>query len=83
MIVSLAQMGSADIPDYRALRISFPWSWTGFVLGGTTLVTALIALIEGGLSRRGLIIALVASLVIAMFYTVPFEHLLLPPNGDV
>lgn len=69
--------------DYRLLRDTAPWKYLGFVLGGWVLVSALIGWIEGRITARGLIVGALASLALALLYGVPFDHLLLPPNGDV
>jgi hypothetical protein len=69
--------------EYRLLRADFPWKYLGFVLGGTLLVVSPICLIERRLSWAKLLIGLVATLFIAVFYGVLFDSLQLPPNGDV
>lgn len=69
--------------DYRALRDERPWKYIGFIAGGMTLVVGLIALMEGRFSLRGVIIGLCAALALIAIYDLPFEDLLLPPNGDV
>jgi len=69
--------------EYRLLRATPPWKWLGFVLGGTLLVTGLIAVIERRLSLTSLLVGLgITALLIAVF-DLPFSDLLLPPNGDV
>lgn len=68
---------------YRVLRASAGWRHVGFALGGIVIVAGLIAMIERKLSRHGLIAALLAVLVIIAIFDLPFEDLLLPPNGDV
>ena len=69
--------------DYRALRDERPWKYLGFLFGGTGLVAGLMALMEGHLTRRGLLVGLCATLALIALYDLPFEDLLLPPNGDV
>ncbi len=69
--------------SYRLLRDTPPWKYIGFVLGGMALVAGLIALIEGRLRFRALLIALLAALAMIVLYDLPFDDLLLPPNGDV
>ena len=81
-VMALNALG-ADLGEYRQLRASFPWSWVGFVLGGGGLVASLIGFIEGRISRRAVVVGLVAAVSIAAFYTLPFEDLQLPPNGDL
>ena len=69
--------------DYRALRDTVPWKYTGFALGGITFVASLMALIEGRPSFRGIVVGLLAVIVLIIVYDLPFDDLLLPPNGDV
>ncbi|SDD57306.1 hypothetical protein [Ruegeria marina] len=69
--------------EYRLLRDSYPWKLAGFILGGTVMVAALLVLAEQRLSLRVLVIALAAVIVLVAIYDLPFDDLLLPPNGDV
>ena len=69
--------------SYRLLRDTVPWKYIGFVLGGMTLVAGLVTLVEQRLTWRTLAIALAAVLVLIALYDLPFDDLLLPPNGDV
>ena len=52
-------------------------------LTATGLVAGLIALIEGRLRPRTLLIGALAALALIVLYDLPFEDLQLPPNGDV
>ena len=69
--------------DYRALRDERPWKYIGFLTGGTGLVAALITLMSGRLTWIAVVVGLCAALVLIAVYDLPFEDLLLPPNGDV
>lgn len=69
--------------EYRLLRDTAPWKYIGFVLGGGALVFAMIAFVEERPSLRALWIALAAVAGIILLYDVPFDDILLPPNGDV
>lgn len=69
--------------DYRLLRDTAPWKHIGFALGGTVMVAGLIALVEGRVTRGGVLTALLAVAAIIALYDLPFDDLLLPPNGDV
>jgi hypothetical protein len=69
--------------DYRSLRDTVPWKYTGYFLGGSTMVFGLISLMEGRLRWRMLIISILAVLILMLIYDLPFKNLLLPPNGDV
>ena len=68
---------------YRPLRDAAPWKYIGFLSGGILLIAGLIGFVEGRLSRRGVLIGLGASLALIVLYDLPFDDLLLPPNGDV
>lgn len=69
--------------DYRPLRDTPPWKYIGFVLGGTFLVTALISAVEQKVTFRSIAIGLLATIAILLVYDLPFDDLLVPPNGDV
>lgn len=69
--------------DYRPLRATAPWKFIGYGLGGTALIFGLISLVERRLSWRWFALAAVATALIAAFYDLPFDDLILPPNGDV
>ena len=69
--------------EYRVLRDERPWKYLGFVVGGTGLVMGLMALMEGRLSWRGVVVGLCAVVALIAIYDLPFDDLLLPPNGDV
>lgn len=69
--------------DYRLLRDTAPWKWVGFALGGFALVAGLIIWIEGRVNGRAFWVAAAAVLVLIALFDLPFDDLLLPPNGDV
>ena len=68
--------------DYRSLRATIPWKYVGYFLGGIVMIFGLIGVMEHRLRWRILIISIVAVLAMILIYDVPFENLLLPPNGD-
>ena len=79
----LADTGRAEPREYRLMRGSFPWKYIGFVLGGTVAITGLIAWAERRMTWAALIIGLGAVLGMIARFDLPFDDLLLPPNGDV
>lgn len=83
LVVSVVDLLSTDDLNYRTLRDTPPWKYLGFLLGGTVLITALISSIESRFSIRALAIGFIATCVLIFVYDVPFDDLLLPPNGDV
>ena len=68
---------------YRPLRDTLPWKFTGFLAGGTVMIWTLSALADGGWNWRRLGVAFLITLVIGAVFDLPFEDLVLPPNGDV
>ncbi len=69
--------------EYRLLRDTAPWKYIGFFLGGVFIVVGLITQAENGFRLRTLWIAIAVVLALILIYDVPFDDLLLPPNGDV
>ncbi len=70
-------------PEYRLLRDTQPWKYIGFVLGGTCLITSLITWVEGRFRMAHWVVAMAVVAVLILLYDLPFDDLLLPPNGDV
>lgn len=68
---------------YRPLRATAPWHYIGFLVGGTALIGGLTGVVRRQFSFRDFAIGFAAALVIALLYDLPFDNLILPPNGDV
>jgi len=81
--VELMGAAGADLPAYRQLRASLPWSWLGYVAGGTFLIGGLISLVRLRPGWRAFGLGLAISLALAAAYDLPFRNLILPPNGDL
>lgn len=69
--------------SYRLLLDTPPWKYTGFIAGGSFIVFCFTALTSHKLSWKFALLALAATVLIALVYDLPFDNLLLPPNGDV
>lgn len=69
--------------EYRLLRDTAPWKYIGYFLGGVFIVAGLISQSEGRLSFRSVVIAIGVVIALILVYDLPFDDLLLPPNGDV
>jgi len=82
LINTYAAISGLDL-EYRLLRDVTGIKHIGFLIGGMIMVGGMIAVVEGRLSRRALMIGLIWSLALILVYDLPFEDLLLPPNGDV
>lgn len=83
LLVYLVNFATDEHLQYRLLRDTQPWKYIGYLLGGTLMIASLIAQIEGRFSARILGISVVAVLALIAIYDLPFDDLLLPPNGDV
>lgn len=71
-----------DIGNYRALYDTVPYKYIGFALGGFVMVFGLVSMIEGRFSLIGAWVAIGMVLLLIAVYDLPFDDLLLPPNGD-
>ena len=69
--------------EYRILRDERPWKYIGFVFGGGGMIFGLISLAEGRIAAKRLLLALAIAAALALIYDLPFEDLVMPPNGDV
>ncbi|MEM6462227.1 MAG: hypothetical protein AAF724_09955 [Pseudomonadota bacterium] len=81
--VALANIGRETPLEYRLLRDTAPWKYTGFFFGGTLMIAGLISMIEGRVTIKSILIAIAAVVAMIAVYDLPFDDLLLPPNGDV
>lgn len=68
--------------SYRLLLATAPWKYLGYLLGGTVMTFGLMALSAPQAAWRLGLLAFLATLAIALLYDLPFDNLLLPPNGD-
>ena len=84
-LVGLADMaGIIDGAEgYRPLRDTLPWKITGFVTGGGLLIWALSCHADRKWSWRRLGIGIAIALMIGFAFDLPFDDLVLPPNGDL
>ena len=69
--------------EYRLLRDTAPWKYIGYFPGGIVIVAGLISQAEGRVSARSVLIGICVVIALIVIYDLPFENLLLPPNGDV
>jgi hypothetical protein len=69
--------------EYRLLRDTAPWKYIGFGIGGGTMIFCMISFVEQRITWRALWVALAAVIGIIVLYDLPFDDVLLPPNGDV
>jgi hypothetical protein len=82
LIVDLFNALGAGIGSYRQLRDTVPYKYLGFFAGGFVMVFGFISMVEHRLGWRLAGVSLAAVVAIAALFDLPFEDLLLPPNGD-
>ncbi|WP_270728867.1 hypothetical protein [Shimia sp. Alg240-R146] len=81
--VEVANLFREDPLEYRLLRATPVWKHIGYVMGGTIMVSGIIAIVERKMSRRAVLTGIAAVVVLIAVFDLPFDDLLLPPNGDV
>lgn len=69
--------------EYRLLRDTAPWKYIGFAIGGGTMIFCIVSFVEQRITWRAMWVALAAVIGIIFLYDLPFDDVLLPPNGDV
>ena len=79
--IAVSLMGGET--EYRVLRDTAPWKHIGYFLGGVFIVAGLISQAEGKISARNIVIGICVVVALIIVYDLPFDDLLLPPNGDV
>lgn len=82
LVVDFINTMGGEISTYRQLKDTFPYKFIGYSLGGFVLVFGLVRLIENRSSLSAAWAAIIAVLLLTLLYEVPFDNLLLPPNGD-
>lgn len=83
LLIHFATFFTEDELTYRNLRNMRPLKYVGFVGGGTFLMCSFSHFMDRSLTyKRGLLFFII-SITIALFFDLPFEDILLPPNGDV
>ncbi len=81
--VEIANLFRAEPMEYRLLRATPGWKHIGFFLGGAIMVAGLVSVVERKLTRRAVLTGIITAVVLIAVFDLPFEDLLLPPNGDV
>ena len=82
LAVWIANLATGSDLEYRLLRDTVPWKYIGFLIGGTLAILGVISLAERRVSLKALVVAVAAVIAMIAIYDLPFDDLLLPPNGD-
>ena len=83
LVVDVARVFVTDLPEYRTLRSSVPWKYLGYLVGSVVMLVGFFVITGFGSWKWRLLVALLAALALALAYDLPFDDLLLPPNGDI
>tara|TARA_R110002126_G_scaffold191205_1_gene339323 strand:+ start:4475 stop:5029 length:555 start_codon:yes stop_codon:yes gene_type:complete len=79
----LVSLFGPEDSTYRDLRDTMPWKLSGFVVGGTFLVSGLMSLMQRKPSWTSIFVGVLTVTFLIAVFDVPFPDLLLPPNGDL
>ena len=82
-LVGFFNLFAQDDVTYRNVRNVRPLKYAGFILGGTVLLSCFSHFMDKSLTKKRAGLFLLITAVIAAFFDLPFEDILLPPNGDV
>ncbi len=82
LTVDAINAAGGEIGSYRQLRDTVPYKYLGYLAGGTVMVGGIVAVVEQRLARSAAAAAVLAVLVHIVLYDLPFDDVLLPPNGD-
>ena len=83
LIVDFVRVFDSALPEYRTLRNSVPWKYLGYLVGSTFMLVGFFVITGYGSWKRRILVAFLAALALALAYDLPFDDLLLPPNGDI
>ncbi len=82
LAVDAVNAAGGDIGSYRTLRDTVPYKYLGYLLGGVVMAGGMIAVVEQRLTRGAAAVSVLATAILIILYDLPFDDLLLPPNGD-
>ena len=83
LIIAIVNSFAESDLTYRNLRNIRPLKYVGYVAGGTLLLCSFSHFMDKSLNRKRALLFFGISIAIALFFDLPFEDILLPPNGDV
>ena len=72
----------AELGTYRQQKATFPFKHLGFVAGGFVMIFSLISVVENRMSQSALWVSIFSVAALILLYDVPFDNILIPPNGD-
>ena len=82
LVVEAISAFGGEVGTYRQLKAAFPYKYLGYTMGGFVMVLGVIRVVENKITHSAAWVAALAVLALVLLYDVPFDNLLLPPNGD-
>ena len=82
LVVEAINAFGGEVGTYRQLKAAFPYKYLGYTMGGFVMVFGVIRVVENKITHSAAWVAALAVLALVLLYDVPFDNLLLPPNGD-
>lgn len=82
LVVEAINAFGGEIGTYRQLKAAFPYKYLGYLVGGFVIAFGVIGVVENKATQSAAWIAALAVLALILLYDVPFDNILLPPNGD-
>jgi hypothetical protein len=82
VVVEAINAFGGEIGTYRQLKAAFPYKYLGYLIGGFVMAFGMIRVVENKTSQSAAWVSAFAVLALILLYDLPFENILLPPNGD-
>ncbi|MBT7955174.1 MAG: hypothetical protein HN731_08280 [Rhodospirillaceae bacterium] len=82
LVVDLVNLLGGDLGSYRLQKATFPYKYIGYITGGFVMVFGVIRVVENRFTASAAWVSIFAVIVMTILYDVPFDNLLLPPNGN-
>lgn len=82
LVVDLINLMGGDLGSYRLQKATVPYKYLGYLSGGFVMVFGIICVLEGRFSYSAAWLSIATVIFLTVLYDVPFDSLLLPPNGS-
>ena len=82
LVVEAVNALGGEIGTYRQLKATFPYKYLGYLIGGFVMCFGVIRVVENKVTQSAVWVSGLAVLALILLYDLPFDNILLPPNGD-
>jgi hypothetical protein len=82
LVVDFINLMGGDLGSYRLQKATIPYKYLGYLSGGFVMIFGIIRVVEGRFSLSAAWVSIAAVIFLTVLYDVPFDSLLLPPNGS-